>query len=145
MEDFYLLLLSKSAYIFVLHTAVLHCICAIFNYNSLDERRLIIYHDFLRPPRRGSHIKSDNTHTIINIHHLAHILDICALIFSSSALFAVSSNHIIWRHPTPLQVITTRARVGGPKEHRAKQNWPLETHSVTYVPGLTTVSGSFAH
>ena len=22
----------------------------------------IIYHDFLHPPRRGSHVKSDNTH-----------------------------------------------------------------------------------
>ena len=24
---------------------------------------IIIYHDFLPPPRRGSHVKSDNTHT----------------------------------------------------------------------------------
>ena len=36
----------------------------------------IIYHDFLLPPRRGTHVKSDNTHIIINIHTLAHILDI---------------------------------------------------------------------
>ena len=34
-----------------------------------------IYHDFLPPPRRGSHVKSDNTHTIDKIHPLAHILD----------------------------------------------------------------------
>ena len=43
------------------------------------------------------------------------------------------------RHPTPLQVITNRARKGGPKEHRAKQIWPCETHSVTYAPGLSTL------
>ena len=35
----------------------------------------------------------------------------------------------MWRHPTPLQVITTRAREGGPKEYMAKQIWPPETHS----------------
>ena len=45
---------------------------------------IIIYHDFLPPPRRGIYVKSDNTHTIVNIHPLAHILDICALILSSS-------------------------------------------------------------
>ena len=38
-------------------------------------------------------------------------------------------------------VITTRAWEGGPKEHRAKQKWPRETHSITYVPGLSTLSG----
>ena len=42
-------------------------------------------------------------------------------------------------HPSPLHVITTRAWEGGPKEHRAKQKWPRETHSVTYVPGLSTL------
>ena len=93
---------------------------------------LTIYHDFFSPPRRGSHVKSDNTQTIINNHPLAHILDICALIFSSCAFFTV--------YPTPLRVITTRARVGGRKEHRAKQKWPCETNSVTYVPGLSTLS-----
>ena len=37
---------------------------------------IIIYHDFLPTPRRGSHVKSDkNTHTVIKIHPLAHILD----------------------------------------------------------------------
>ena len=44
------------------------------------------------------------------------------------------------RHPTTLQVITTRALEGGLKEHRAKYNWPRETHSVTYAPGLSTLS-----
>ena len=86
----------------------------------------------------GSHVKSDNTHTIINIHPLAHILDICALIFNSCLFFLVYPNRI--RHITPLEVITTRAREGDSKEHRAKQKWPRETRSVTYVPGLFTLS-----
>ena len=37
-------------------------------------------------------------------------------------------------------MITTWAREGGPKEHSAKQKWQRETHSVTYVPGLSTLS-----
>ena len=45
-----------------------------------QERKIsnnnIIYHDFLPTPRRGSHVKSGkNTHTVIKIHPLAHILD----------------------------------------------------------------------
>ena len=36
---------------------------------------IIIYHDFLPTPRRGSHVKSGKTHTDIKIHPLAHILD----------------------------------------------------------------------
>ena len=55
----------------------------------------IIYHNFLPAPRRGSHVKLDNTNTIINIHPLAHILDICALMFSSCALFTVFPNRIM--------------------------------------------------
>ena len=35
---------------------------------------IIIYHDFLPPPRRGSHVKSDNTQTV-KTHPVAHILD----------------------------------------------------------------------
>ena len=66
------------------------------------------------------HVKSDNTLTI-HIHRLAHILDTCSLIFSSCPLFTVYHNRIMERHPTPLQVITTRAREGGPKKNRAKQ------------------------
>ena len=37
-------------------------------------------------------------------------------------------------------MITTRAREAGTKEHRAKQKWPRETHSVTYVLGLSNLS-----
>ena len=36
---------------------------------------IIIYHDFLPTLRRGSHVRLDNTHTVIKIHCLAHILD----------------------------------------------------------------------
>ena len=69
---------------------------------------IIIYHDFLST--------------------LAHILDTWALIFSSCALFTV--------YPSPLHVITTRAQEGGPKEHRAKQKWPRETHCYTCTRAL---------
>ena len=92
---------------------------------------IIIYHDFLPPPRRGSHVKSDNTHTMVMIYHLALIPDTWALIFSSFALFTVYPNRITQRHPSLLQMTTTRAREGG---HSAKQIWPRETHSVIYVP-----------
>ena len=77
---------------------------------------------------------SQITHTqSFNIHHLAHILDTYALIFSSCAIFTVYPNRIMLLHPTPLQVITTRTREGSPKDHRANQNWQRETQSVTYV------------
>ena len=91
----------------------------------------ITYHEFLPSQRRGSHFKSDNTHTIVNTHPLhTHILDNFALLFSSCFLFTVYPNRIML-NPTPLQVIPTRAREAGPKEHRAKQKRPRETHSVT--------------
>ena len=54
-----------------------------FGQNSKLERQefsprlllLIIYHDFLPPPRSGSHVKPDNTHTHTQSHQddLAHI------------------------------------------------------------------------
>ena len=101
---------------------------------------IIIYHDFLPPPWRCSHVKSDNTQTIINIHPLAHILDICTLIFSSCDLFYGLSqpHHVTASHPSPGD--THQNKEGGPKEHWAKQKWQRSTHSVTYVPGLSTRS-----
>ena len=33
--------------------------------------RTVIYYDFLSTPRRGSHVKSDKTHTVIKIHPLS--------------------------------------------------------------------------
>ena len=58
---------------------------------------IITYHDFLPTPRRGSHVKSGKTqtHTVIKIHPLAHILDSWALMFSSCALFTVYPNRIM--------------------------------------------------
>ena len=50
---------------------------------------------------QGRVVKSDNTHThththtIINIHPFAHILDNCALIFNSCALFTAYPNQKI--------------------------------------------------
>ena len=67
----------------------------------------IIYKDFLPPPRMGSHVKSDNTHNhkhnplahiIIRILirlSITHILDTCALIFNSYAIFTVYPNRIM--------------------------------------------------
>ena len=60
---------------------------------------------------------------------------------SPYTLFTVYPNHIMQCHPSSLHVITTRAWEGGPKEHRTKQKWPRETHSITYVPRLSTLSG----
>ena len=54
---------------------------------------IIIYHDFLPPQRRGSHVTSDNTHTIVNIRPIAHILDICALVFRSCPLLTSSKQY----------------------------------------------------
>ena len=94
---------------------------------------IIIYHYFLSPPKRGS-IINQITHTQPSkIHPLANILDTCSLIISSCAIFAVYLNRIMYRHPTPLQVITARVQEGGPKEYRAKQKWPRKTHLVTYI------------
>ena len=68
--------------------------CVIINFSII-----IIYHDFLPRPRRGSHVKSDKTHTDTQssryTHPLAHILDSWALIFSSCALLTVYPNHIM--------------------------------------------------
>ena len=35
----------------------------VLNYHNQNTIIIIIYHDFLPTPRRGSHVKSDNTHT----------------------------------------------------------------------------------
>ena len=49
------------------------------------------------------------------------------------------------RHPTPLKVITTRAREGGSKEHRTnKQKWPRETFSYICTRALHSFR-SFPH
>ena len=76
---------------------------------------IIIYHDFSPPPMSGIVMSSQITDTIINIHPFSHMLNTCALISSSCALFTVYPNSIMWRHPIPLYVITSRAREGRPK------------------------------
>ena len=46
---------------------------SIINFSKTND---MIYIDFLPTPRKGSHIKSGkNTHTVITIHPLAHLLD----------------------------------------------------------------------
>ena len=76
----------------------------------------------------SSHI----THTIIRHTSFAYILDTCTFIFRSCELFTDYPNHIMYQ--------SCRAWEGGPKEHKAKQKCPCETHSVTYVSGLSTLS-----
>ena len=44
-------------------------------FNLRNITIIIIYHDLLPTPRRGSDVKSGKTHTVIKIHPLAHILD----------------------------------------------------------------------
>ena len=71
----------------------------------------------------GVVMSSDYAHTITQ-HPLAHTPGTCTLICRSCALFTGYPNRIMYWHPTPLHVITTRAREGEPKERRAKQKWP---------------------
>ena len=104
-------------------------------YEPSNNNIIIIYHDFSLH-QGGVVMSSQITHTqSSNMHPLAHTLDICALIFSS-----LPQPHVMWLHSTSLQMITTKAREGGPEKHWANQKWPRETHSVTYVPGLSTLS-----
>ena len=66
-------------------------------------------------------MSSQITHTqSSNIHPLPHILSVNFQ--QLRPFYSLSQPHPGKRHPTPLQVITTRARESGPKEHRARQN-----------------------
>ena len=52
--------------------------------------------------QRGVVMSSQITQTIINIYPLAHVLDICALIFSSCAFLSLSQqHHVTASHPSP--------------------------------------------
>ena len=96
-----ILLLLASSFIFKVFYYILRFII------------IIIYHNFLPPPRRGCHVKLD-THTIINIHSLPHILDTCTLIFNWP-FFIVNPNHICnsfpplsrWQPPEYGRVVQT--------------------------------------
>ena len=73
-----------------------------------------------------THIQSSN------IHPLAHILDTCEFILNSSALFTL--------YPTLVQVITTKAWEGGPKQHRAKQNGQVKLIQLHLYQGSSLLS-----
>ena len=78
--------------------------------------------------RRSSHVKSDNTHTIITTP-LSHILDTCPLIFSIPTASYVTASH--------LSPGDNHQSTGGQSERtQCQAKWPSETHSVTYAPGL---------
>ena len=97
-----------------------------------EFRPNIIYHDFLPPPRRGSHVNSVNTHNHQYTPLCPHTWRL-RLDFQQLRPFTVYPNCIMQLHPTLLQGISTRARKRGPKERRAKQSWQRETHSVIYI------------
>ena len=85
-------------------------------------------------------MSSQITHTIIEhtplstyTRHLPLDFQQLCPFYSLSQPYHVTASH-------PLQVTTNRAREGGTKEHRANQRHQHETHSVTYVPGLSTLS-----
>ena len=81
-----------------------YCAIIFLPYPPFCLHYIIKYHGFLPPPRRVSHVKSDNTHTMIHIHPLAHILDICALIFNSCTQFTmypIRINHATASHQSP--------------------------------------------
>ena len=65
-----------------------------------------------------------HTHTIINIHLLAHILDSCALIFSSCSLFAAYPNRINQYKLYSERTITE-------KEIRQRNRGKRQVHHVT--------------
>ena len=52
---------TKWKFFFALHGTTLFCLGSAIKLNTI----IIIYLDCLPPPRRGSRVKSDNTHTII--------------------------------------------------------------------------------
>ena len=64
---------------------------------------------------RGSHVKSDYSHTIIQHSHLAHILGTCALM--SVVVPFVYTNRTMKQHHAPLQGISHQCVEGGPEEH----------------------------
>ena len=78
------------------------------------------------------------THTSSNIHLFAHIFESCTLIFSICALYSLSQpHHVTASHPSPGD--NHQSTGGRPNEHRDKQKWPPETHSITYIPRLSTL------
>ena len=67
----------------------------ISNVFNLNKKKLFFFFFLIPPQRRGSHVKSDNTNTIINMYPYAHILVTYALIFISCTLLTVYPNRIM--------------------------------------------------
>ena len=106
---------------------------------------ILTYNHFLPPPRRSSHVESDNTHTIINIHPLAHLLDICSLIFSSLRPFYSLSqpHHITAYHPSPGD---NNQSTGGRSERTLGPGKMAAWNSFSYISTRALHSfRSFAH
>ena len=105
----------------------------------------IIYHDFLLPSRRGSHVTSDYAHTIINTHPLAHIPGTCSLIF----IFSLPQPlHVTASHPSAGDILPERGRVvrknAGPcKNGRVKLNHLHMHQGSPLLP--TSLSASHRH
>ena len=86
--------------------------------------------------KEGVVMSSQITHTIIiNIHHLAHILDICALILTSCLFFSLSQpHHVTASHPSPGD---NHQSTGG----RSERTQVVRKNSFSYiVPGLSALS-----
>ena len=68
-----------------------------------DEMYNIIYHGFLSQPRRGSHVKSDNTHTIIRHTTLSPLTLHMGLEFRELRTFYClpKPHHVTASHPSP--------------------------------------------
>ena len=83
-------------------------------------------------------MSSQISDTIINIHPLAHILDTCALMFSSCALFysLFHPNQVTATHPSP---VDNHQSTRGRSERTESQAKMAVTH-VTNEPGLSTLS-----
>ena len=47
----------------------------------------IIYHNFLSPPRRGSHVNSDNTHTHTHSYQIRQNIKLYSIQFNSNAFY----------------------------------------------------------
>ena len=71
----------------------------------------------------GIVMSSQITHTqLSNIHSLAHILDICSLMFNSCVLFSLfQRHHVTASHPCPSD--HHQRWEGSPKDHSSKQKW----------------------
>ena len=86
------------------------------------------YHDFLPPLSRGSHVKSDYTHTIIHHTPLSpYTKHLCP-----DFLYLRPFNKLLLPHLTPVQVIIHQSAVGR-SERRKRQARVAAWNSIIYV------------